>query len=130
MKKLMVLALAFLLVFTLAACGSESDADKVKKYVEENEEELINILVGDDADLVSSVTIKAVNEGIVCAVRLVGLDGTDEATKAILQEEYGNNNHYRYVLTDLQEVLPELDFLEVRVCEEDGDLIVAVHIDK
>jgi len=127
MKKIIAAALMVLMVFSLVACGN--NADVVKDYVEENEDELIAAMesVFSGAGMSCSSTIKAEGAGFIMDIRIDGWDDVDSDTKAEMKDYYGSmQSGFDSSLKEMQTELPELEYFEIRVCEEDGDVVATI----
>jgi len=146
MKKLLALLLAVLMVFSLVACGKDKDKDEdndsgngvkaaektaVEEYVEKNESLLVSMLessiAGSDSGVTCTSSVEAVGNGIIVSINIDQLDNVDSTVKAQMQancdmmkDQLGN------IVTQMRTELPELEYLEYRICEKDGDFLASV----
>ena len=134
MKKIFALLLSLMLVFSLAACGGSDKADadnsKIKEYVAEHKAELLSAMEQSftaSAGLSCDSDIEVKGMGIVISVNIDGLDDVPAEQKAQMKEAYDSmSSVFESSLELMQKDLPELEYYQVDVCEEDGDLLATV----
>ena len=131
MKKGIVWMLVWVLVLSLVACKDTSAAGKVKAYVQVNGEALAQSM---EKSFSASgpgceTTVKAEGTGIVIQVCIDGMDAVADTQKEEIQNAYDSlSDLYDSVLAGVQKEVPEVTYLTIRVCEEDGDSIATIQI--
>lgn len=134
MKKIIALLLSLMLVFSLAACGGSDKADvdnsKIKEYVAEHKSELTASMeqsFAASAGLSCDSDIEVKGMGFVISINIHGLDDVPAEQKAQMKEAYdGMSSLFESSLELMQKDLPELEYYQVDVCEEDGDLLASI----
>ena len=132
MKKIFALLLSLMLVFSLAACGGSDKADnsKIKEYVAENKADLLSSMeqsFAASAGLSCDSDIEVKGMGFVISLNIHGLDDVPAEQKAQMKEAYDSmSSVFESSLELMQKDLPELEYYQVDVCEEDGDLLATV----
>ena len=133
MKKIFALLLSLMLVFSLAACGGSDKADadnsKIKEYVAEHKAELLSAMEQSftAAGMSCDTDIEVKGMGIVISVNIDGLDDVPAEQKAQMKEAYDSmSSVFESSLELMQKDLPELEYYQVDVCEEDGDLLASI----
>ena len=132
MKKIFALLLSLMLVFSLAACGGSDKADnsKIKEYVAEHKAELLSSMeqsFAASAGLSCDSDIEVKGMGFVISLNIHGLDDVPAEQKAQMKEAYDSmSSVFESSLELMQKDLPELEYYQVDVCEEDGDLLATV----
>ena len=134
MTKLFALLLSLMLVFSLAACGGSDKADadnsKIKEYVAENKADLLSSMeqsFAASAGLSCDSDIEVKGMGFVISLNIHGLDNVPAEQKAQMKEAYDSmSSVFESSLELMQKDLPELEYYQVDVCEEDGDLLATV----
>ena len=134
MKKIIALLLSLMLVFSLAACGGSDKADadnsKIKEYVAENKAELLSSMeqsFAASAGLSCDSDIEVKGMGFVISINIHGLDDVPAEQNAQMKEAYdGMSSVFESSLELMQKDLPELEYYQVDVCEEDGDLLASI----
>lgn len=140
MKKVFALILALVLVLSLAACGEKKESgtdksnEKIVAYMEENGDLLIESMESSFATssgMTCRSSFEVVGNGIVITVCINELEDLDDETKEAIQEAYEEiTPTLEPALEMLQEEVPELEYLTVRVCEKDGDLLAEMKVGK
>lgn len=133
MKKILCILLALMMCVCLVACNnSEGAANKeVVRYVKEYGDELLASLE-EGFDPTSGITyttsIAAVDAGIVIDANINGTDEIPEEMKRQMQELYdAEQETFDTTLRELQAAIPALEYFQVNVNEEDGDLIAKMY---
>ena len=138
MKRIIAVALAILLVLSLAACGSTSGSAatpaaknaKIATFVESNKQELLETMessFAESAGMTCTSDIKVEGMGFVISININELDNIDDAAKEMLQQTYdAMSGTFDAALETMQQDLPELEYFEVQVCEQDGDLLATI----
>lgn len=134
MKKIIALLLSLMLVFSLAACGGSDKADvdnsKIKEYVAENKADLLSSMeqsFAASAGLSCDSDIEVKGMGFVISINIHGLDNVPAEQKAQMKEAYDSmSSVFESSLELMQKDLPELEYYQVDVCEEDGDLLASI----
>ena len=131
MKKLLALSLALIMVFALAACGGVTAEEKVAQYVEMNSTELADgIKEGFElSGLSCTADVKAVGCGIVIGINVTMFEDLSAEDKQIVDEAYDDSSAtaaFDKALKELQTELPEAKYLQINICEKDGDVITEI----
>lgn len=132
MKKIFALLLSLMLVFSLAACGGSDKADnsKIKEYVAENKADLLSSMeqsFAASAGLSCDSDIEVKGMGFVISLNIHGLDNVPAEQKTAMKEAYSAlSGTFESALEMMQKDLPELEYYQVDVCEEDGDLLTSI----
>lgn len=134
MKKIFALLLSLMLVFSLAACGGSDKADadnsKIKEYVAENKADLLSSMeqsFAASAGLSCDSDIEVKGMGFVISLNIHGLDNVPAEQKTAMKEAYSAlSGTFESALELMQKDLPELEYYQVDVCEEDGDLLASI----
>lgn len=130
MKKVIVLVLVALMLCGLAAC-TQSNAEKVAEFVEENRDELIDTVNDGLANMGIPCTTEVVAQdgGIVLTVKFNDVNDLPGAAKQGFQESLNTTKStFQESLTAMREELPFLAFYTVKYCEQDGDLIAKLTV--
>ena len=128
MKKLVAILLAVVLVLGLVACSKEA---KVEKFVKEHGQEFSDgVAQGFSSSGMScKATMEAKGDGIVVKICVDQFDDIDASTKAIAQANLNNTvSSLQPSLKAIQEKESAVQFMEVHLCEADGDLIAKVTV--
>lgn len=127
-KKVLVLMLSVMMLFTLVAC--ETPEDKVAKYVEENGEEFVK---GMEEGFISSSgmtctsSIKAEGRGFIIKINVDQFDNIPAETKTIVQNTYNEmKSTFDEALEEIQDEVPEVEYFVMYICEKDGDEIAVI----
>lgn len=130
MKKVIVLVLVALMLCGLAAC-TQSNAEKVAEFVEENRDELISSVNAGLTEMGMPCTTEVVAQdgGIVLTVKFNDVDDVSGVAKYGFQEALNaSKSTFQESLTTMREELPFLVFYTVKYCEQDGDLIAKLTV--
>ena len=128
MKRFIALLLAMVLVVALVACGNK---DKVKKFVDKYGEEFsAGVAEGfSSSGMTCKATMTAKDDGVVVKIRVDNLDDVDATTKAAVQSSLSASTaSFKESLTEIQKKESAVKFMELQLCEEDGDLIAKVTV--
>ena len=128
MKKFIAILLAMVLVVGLVACGDEA---KVEKFVKEHGQEFSDgVAQGFSSSGMScDATMEAKGDGVVVKICVDQFDDIDASTKAIAQANMNNTaSSFQSSLKAIQNEEPAVKFMEVQLCECDGDLIAKVTV--
>lgn len=128
MKKLVAILLAVVLVLGLVACSKEA---KVEKFVKEYGQEFSDgVAQGFSSSGMScNATMEAKGEGVVVKICVDQFDDIDASTKALAQSSLNNTvSSLQPSLKAIQEKESAVQFMEVHLCEADGDLIAKVTV--
>lgn len=132
MKKLLAILLVLVFCFSLVACGGGNTAAnaKIVEYVEKNEDELIDSMeqaFAKSSGMTCTSSIKVEDMGFIIQININELDNLDDSTKAQIQTTYDNmSSQFSSMLSGAQTELPELEYMEILVCERDGDKIANI----
>lgn len=128
MKKFVAILLAVVLVLGLVACSKEA---KVEKFVKEYGQEFSDgVAQGFSSSGMScKATMEAKGDGVVVKICVDQFDDIDASTKAIAQANLNNTvSSLQPSLKAIQEKESAVQFMEVQLCEADGDLIAKVTV--
>lgn len=129
MKRVLSIALVLIMCFALVAC-SESANDKVKEYIDENREEILDSMEESFAyssGMTCTSSIKVVDAGFIVNININELDDVPEETKEQMQDAYDSlGNTFEGMLEDMQEELPELEYFTIKVCDKDGEVLATI----
>ena len=128
MKKFVAILLAVVLVLGLVACSKEA---KVEKFVKEHGQEFSDgVAQGFSSSGMScKATMEAKGDGVVVKICVDQFDDIDASTKAIAQSSLNNTvSSLQPTLKAIQEKESAVQFMEVHLCEADGDLIAKVTV--
>lgn len=139
MKRVFALLLALVLVFALAACGGKEKADapaavatsnKVAEYVQANKAALLaemeeSFATSSGMTCTSSITTEG--NGIVISININELDNVDQEIKDQMQDAYDQmNGVFVESLKLMQQEVPEIESMKIKVCEKDGDVLATI----
>lgn len=128
MKKFIAILLAMVLVVGLVACSKEA---KVEKFVKEHGQEFSDgVAQGfSSSGMTCDATMEAKGDGIVVKICVDQFDDIDASTKAVVQANMNNTSaSFQSTLREIQKEESAVQFMEVQLCECDGDLIAKVTI--
>ncbi len=129
MKRVLSIALVLIMCFALVAC-SESANDKVKEYIDENREEILDSMeesFAHSSGMTCTSSIKVVDAGFIVNININELDDVPEETKEQMQDAYDSlGNAFEGMLEDMQEELPELEYFTIKVCDKDGEVLATI----
>lgn len=129
MKRVLSIALVLIMCFALVAC-SESANDKVKEYIDENREEILDSMeesFAHSSGMTCTSSIKVVDAGFIVNININELDDVPEETKEQMQDAYDSlGNTFEGMLEDMQEELPELEYFTIKVCDKDGEVLATI----
>ena len=129
MKRVLSIALVLIMCFALVAC-SESANDKVKEYIDENREEILDSMEESFAyssGMTCTSSIKVVDAGFIVNININELDDVPEETKEQMQDAYDSlGNAFEGMLEDMQEEIPELEYFTIKVCDKDGEVLATI----
>ncbi|MBE6713642.1 MAG: hypothetical protein E7580_09085 [Ruminococcaceae bacterium] len=107
-----------------------SNGKKIKEYVEENEEELLEAFESSFASssgLTCTSSVEVEGNGFIIYVNINELEDLDNDMKKQMQEAYDSAEDYFDLLLDqLQDEVPEIEYFKIVVCEKDGDPIATI----
>lgn len=151
MKKILTATLILALLLSLTGCcccslpflaGSEdessSSADyttqpdnaEIVAFVEASKDDLIYAMeeaFSGSSGLTCTSDIWVDGMGIVISVNINELDDLDPTVKGLYQEVFDAMQYtFDEALAEIQTELPEVEYLEILVCEADGDLIADI----
>lgn len=126
MKKIIVGFIAFVMILGLVACNQSAE-DKVAGYVDEAEEKLEEMFGKDLVDF----SVRAEGCGIIVDMKFKDIDDVSAEQKRQIQSTYDSmDSTFESMLDEMQEEVPEMEYMVMNVCEKDGDLIAKVEIGK
>ena len=128
MKKFIAILLAMVLVVGLVACSKEA---KVEKFVKEHGKEFSDgVAQGfSSSGMTCRATMEAKGEGVVVKIMIDQFDDLDAETKALAQASMNSASAtLKQSLTAIQNEEEAVQFMEVQMCEKDGDLIASVTV--
>lgn len=139
MRKVLSLVLVAVLCLSLVACGGKKQEDngpnaKVVAYVEEYGDVMLESMeesFATSSGMTCKSTIEAVGSGIVINININELDNIPEETKDLMQEMYdAMSGTFNGMLEDLQKEAPEVTYMQIKVCEKDGDVLATIKAGK
>lgn len=139
MKKVLALILALVMCLALVACGDSSEKketegkSELEKYMEKNSDEFLDSIEEGFATsgMTCNSSYEVVGDGLVVSIRINELEDLPEETKQQMQEAYdASASEMEEALEMLQEEVPELEYMTIRICEKDGDLLAEITLGK
>ena len=126
MKKIIVVLITFVMILGLVACNLTPE-DKVASYVEDAQEMLEETFGGSGIQ----VDVEAEGCGIIVNLKISALNNLTSDEKSDLQRQYDSmSGTFESLLDEMQEEVPELEYMVYNVCESDGDLAAKIEIGK
>jgi len=110
----------------------DDDADSLQDYVEAYGDTLASAMeeMAASSGLNSTVSVDASDNGIVITFCFEDLDNLTDEEKQTVQEAYDEMSAaFSDSLDELQVELPGLEYLEIVVCEKDGDVIATLRVE-
>lgn len=144
MKKLLTVTLVLSLLLSLSGCcctafftpneeeepvsvAPQADNTEIVAFVETYKDDLIaemNATFSDSSGLTCSSDVWVEGMGIVIGININELDDLDTLTKTFYKTAFSAlQSVFDESLAEIQTVLPQVEYLEIRVGEADGDLI-------
>ena len=139
MKKVLSLILVAVLCLSLVACGGKKQESSgpnaaVVEFVNENKSELLESMeesFATSSGMTCTSDIEVVGSGIVISININEFDNIPKETKDLLQETYdAMSGAFEGMLSDLQKEIPEVTFMQINVCEKDGDVLATIKAGK
>ena len=139
MKKVLSLILVAVLCLSLVACGGKKQESSgpnaaVVEFVNENKSELLESMeesFATSSGMTCTSDIEVVGSGIVISIKINEFDNIPKETKDLLQETYdAMSGAFEGMLSDLQKEIPEVTFMQINVCEKDGDVLATIKAGK
>ena len=139
MKKVLSLILVAVLCLSLVACGGKKQEGSgpnaaVVEFVKENKSELLESMeesFATSSGMTCTSDIEVVGSGIVISININEFDNIPKETKDLLQETYdAMSGAFEGMLSDLQKEIPEVTFMQINVCEKDGDVLATIKAGK
>ena len=139
MKKVLSLILVAVLCLSLVACGGKKQEGSgpnaaVTKFVNENKSELLESMeesFATSSGMTCTSDIEVIGSGIVISIKINELDNIPKETKDLMQEVYdAMSGTFEGMLSDLQKEIPEVTFMQINVCEKDGDVLATIKAGK
>lgn len=139
MKKVLSLILVAVLCLSLVACGGKKQEGSgpnaaVVEFVNENKSELLESMeesFATSSGMTCTSDIEVVGSGIVISININELDNIPKETKDLMQEVYdAMSGTFEGMLSDLQKEIPEVTFMQINVCEKDGDVLATIKAGK
>ena len=139
MKKVLSLILVAVLCLSLVACGGKKQESSgpnaaVVEFVNENKSELLESMeesFAASSGMTCTSDIEVVGSGIVISININELDNIPKETKDLMQEVYdAMSGTFEGMLSDLQKEIPEVTFMQINVCEKDGDVLATIKAGK
>ena len=110
--------------------GSSSDIEKIKNFIEENEDELLGAMeesFATSSGMTCTSSIKVEGNGFIIKININELDNIDAETKQAMKDAYDSmDSTFDALLDNMKTELPELEYFEIDVCEKDGDLLAPI----
>ena len=139
MKKVLSLILVAVLCLSLVACGGKKQESSgpnaaVVEFVNENKSELLESMeesFATSSGMTCKSDIEVIGSGIVISININELDNIPKETKDFMQETYdAMSGTFEGMLSDLQKEIPEVTFMQINVCEKDGDVLATIKAGK
>lgn len=139
MKKVLSLILVAVLCLSLVACGGKKQESSgpnaaVVEFVNENKSELLESMeesFATSSGMTCTSDIEVVGSGIVISININEFDNIPKETKDLMQEVYdAMSGTFEGMLSDLQKEIPEVTFMQINVCEKDGDVLATIKAGK
>ena len=139
MKKVLSLILVAVLCLSLVACGGKKQESSgpnpaVVEYVNENKSVLLESMeesFATSSGMTCTSDIEVIGSGIVISININELDNIPRETKDLMQEVYdAMSGTFEGMLSDLQKEIPEVTFMQINVCEKDGDVLATIKAGK
>ena len=139
MKKVLSLILVAVLCLSLVACGGKKQESSgpnaaVVEFVNENKSELLESMeesFATSSGMTCTSSIEVIGSGIVISININELDNIPQETKDLMQEVYdAMSGTFEGMLSDLQKEIPEVTFMQINVCEKDGDVLATIKAGK
>lgn len=126
MKKLVLVFVAFVMILGLVACN-QTPEDRVADYADDAQEKLEEMF-GDSG---IEIDVETEGCGIIVDLKITALNNITSSKKKELQNYYDSmSGTFESLLEDMQDEVPELEYMVFNVCESDGDLAAKVEIGK
>ncbi len=107
-----------------------SDNEKIKEFIEENEDELLGAMeesFATSSGMTCTSSIEVEGNGFIIKININELDNIDAETKQTMKEAYDSmGSTFDGLLDNMKTELPELEYFEIDVCEKDGDLLAPI----
>jgi len=114
----------------------EPDADassSIEEYVEENKDIILGSMeesFTESSGMTCTSDIEVAGNGFIIYININELDDIDDDTKELMQEAYdGMESVWDLMLESMQSEVAELEYIEICVCEGDGDIIATIRAD-
>ena len=143
MKRILALLLAVVMVVGLVACGNKDEDKKtgdnaapannpkIEAFVKEQGQTFVDgVAQGfSSSGMTCKATIEAKGEGILVKICIDGVDNVPEENKTAMQENIESTaTALSSSLAALKNEVPEIQFMELHLCEQDGDLLAKTTI--
>lgn len=130
MKRLSALVLVVIMVFAMAACGSEAE-EKVAKFVEEQGDTFVSSMemaFATSSGMTCTSSIKAKGTGFEVRININELEDVASEIKDQMQSAADSQGAaMKTALKELQKEVPELTYFKVYICEKDGDTLAVIN---
>ena len=138
MKKILALLLAVVMVVGLVACGNKDEDKKsgdnaapannpkIEAFVKEQGQAFVDgVAQGfSGSGMTCKSSIEAKGEGVLVKIRIDGVDNISEEDKTAMQQNIdATGASLSSALATLKTAVPEIQFMELHLCEQDGDLL-------
>lgn len=146
MKKILALLLAVVMVVGLVACGNKDEDKKsgetggnaapannpkIEAFVKEQGQAFVDgVAQGfSGSGMTCKSSIEAKGEGVLVKIRIDGVDNISEEDKTAMQQNIdATSASLSSALASLKTAVPEIQFMELHLCEQDGDLLAKTTI--
>ena len=143
MKKILALLLAVVMVVGLVACGNKDEDKKsgdnaapannpkIEAFVKEQGQAFVDgVAQGfSGSGMTCKSSIEAKGEGVLVKIRIDGVDNISEEDKTAMQQNIdATGASLSSALATLKTAVPEIQFMELHLCEQDGDLLAKTTI--
>ena len=159
MKKIIALLLTLAMCLCVAACGNSGSAEPtnenpiettaaptettaaptqsamaaIEAYVNENKAALLSTMeqsFATSSGMTCTSDIAVIDNGIVIDININELENVEQAVKDQLQATYNTmDTAFEELLTELQQELPEVEYMTININEKNGTLVASLTAD-
>jgi|GEM_PF-1395879 len=113
---------------------TDAAADKIAAYVAKNKAELLGAMeqsFATSSGMTCTSSIEAIGRGFVIKININEFDNISADIKKQLQDAYdAQQATFDGLLDNLKAELPEAEYMEIDVCEKDGDVLAVIRAGK
>ncbi len=150
MKKVLSLCLVVVMLCSFAACGGNNDSSndtssndtssndtsvasrnpEIVDYMTKNANVLMDSMESSFASssgMTCRSTWEVVGNGLILNININELEDLSDEQKSQMQSIYDSNiDQFAGILSSLQTVMPDLEYCDINVCEQDGDIAATI----